>query len=74
MPPAKRPLIIVGYGGHGRVVADIARALDEPPDLFLDDKPTAVGADVVITGPIRSQILTPHRNTPLCGCDWCDRD
>jgi sugar O-acyltransferase (sialic acid O-acetyltransferase NeuD family) len=70
MSPTKRPLIIVGYGGHGRVVADIARSLDQPPDWFLDDNPTAAGADDVIGGPIRSQIprhIATHRYVVAIG-------
>jgi len=77
MPPTKRPLIIVGYGGHGRVVADIARALDEAPDWFLDDKPTAVGADVVISGPIRTQIprhIATHRYVVAIGATAIRRE
>jgi sugar O-acyltransferase (sialic acid O-acetyltransferase NeuD family) len=48
--------MIVGYGGHGRVVADIARASGVPVGGILDDDPAAAGAGLRIGGPIRSEI------------------
>ncbi|MGA8610325.1 MAG: NeuD/PglB/VioB family sugar acetyltransferase, partial [Xanthobacteraceae bacterium] len=70
-------MIIVGYGGHGRVTADIARALGEPPSAFLDDKPAAVTADAVISGPIRKEIprhITTHRYVVAIGATAIRRE
>src|ERR1700687_2337333 len=64
MPATKRPLTIIGYGGHGRVVADIARALGDPPSVFLDDRPVGITADAAVIGPIRGEIparIATHR-------------
>lgn len=48
---SQRPLKIIGCGGHGRVVADIARAMGEHPVSFLDDKPANAPADLSVVGP-----------------------
>ena len=48
---SQRPLKIIGCGGHGRVVADIARAMGEHPVSFLDDKPVDAPADLPVDGP-----------------------
>ena len=55
MVPA-RPLVIVGCGGHGRVIADIARARGEAVEGFLDDNPAAAPAGLKVSGPIRDEI------------------
>ena len=58
-------------------IADIARALDEAPVWFLDDKTTAVGTDVVISGPIRSQIprhIATHRYVVAIGATAIRRE
>ena len=36
---SSRPIIIIGGSGHGRVVADIARATGKDVAGFLDDDP-----------------------------------
>ena len=51
------PLIIVGCGGHGRVVADIARAAGQHVIGFLDDDPTAKKTGCVILGTVRGALL-----------------
>lgn len=48
---SQRPLKIIGCGGHGRVVADIARAMGEHPVSFLDDKPVNAPAALSVVGP-----------------------
>lgn len=48
---SQRPLKIIGCGGHGRVVADIARAMGEHPVSFLDDKPVDAPAAPPADGP-----------------------
>ena len=48
---SQRPLKIIGRGGHGRVVADIARAMGEHPVSFLDDKPADAPAAPPVDGP-----------------------
>lgn len=48
---SQRPLKIIGCGGHGRVVADIARAMGEHQVSFLDDKPVDAPADPPADGP-----------------------
>ncbi|WP_337996590.1 acetyltransferase [Oleispirillum naphthae] len=40
------PLIVIGAGGHGRVVADLARAAGFAVAGFLDPAPTLRGAEV----------------------------
>lgn len=52
MTHTTRPLKIVGCGGHGRVVADIARALNEPISGFLDDNVAAAPGNLCVEGPI----------------------
>jgi sugar O-acyltransferase (sialic acid O-acetyltransferase NeuD family) len=44
---APMPLVVVGCGGHGRVIADILRAGGGPPIGFLDDGGTSGIADGV---------------------------
>jgi sugar O-acyltransferase (sialic acid O-acetyltransferase NeuD family) len=41
------PTVIVGCGGHGRVIADILRACGQPPAGFLDDGSTSQFVDGV---------------------------
>ena len=48
---SQRPLKIIGCGGHGRVVADIARAMGEHQVSFLDDKPVDAPAAPPADGP-----------------------
>lgn len=42
-----RPLVVVGAGGHGKVVADILLAAGETVDGFLDDDERATGTTVL---------------------------
>ena len=56
------PIIIVGAGGHGRVLLDLCRALDRTVTGFLDDRRT-IGMlvdGVPILGPLAS--LLQHAN------------
>jgi acetyltransferase EpsM len=48
-----RPLKIIGCGGHGRVLADIARAAGIAFSGFIDDQPRE-GAGAPVDGPISS--------------------
>ena len=60
----ERPLIIIGCGGHGRVVADIARAAGEPVAGFLDDDPAAAPPGLPVIDRVRPGIaehLLTHR-------------
>ena len=64
MPPTKRPLLIIGCGGHGRVIADIARCRGEEVAGFLDDNPAAAPKTLRVMGSVREQVmqnLTTHR-------------
>lgn len=77
MPGSTRPLMIIGYGGHGRVIADMAGALHERVDGFLDDNWAAIRADVAVTGPIRSEIrrrLMTHRHVVGIGAGATRRE
>jgi acetyltransferase EpsM len=59
-----RPLKIIGCGGHGRVIADIARATGEPSVDFLDDNPASAPANLRVEGPTLSllpQLAATHR-------------
>lgn len=50
----KAPLLVVGCGGHGRVVADVAQVCGYDPIAFLDDSPkrTVDYGEFPILGPI----------------------
>lgn len=48
---SQRPLKIIGCGGHGRVIADIARAMGEHPVSFLDDNPANAPPERSVVGP-----------------------
>lgn len=77
MPSTQRPLMIVGYGGHGRVVADIARASGITVGGILDDNPTAADAFGRISGPIRSEIpryIETHRYVVAIGATATRRE
>jgi acetyltransferase EpsM len=50
------PIIVIGCGGHGRVIADIIRALALPFDGFLDDDMTRAPRPYSVRGPIAAQI------------------
>ena len=50
------PLIVIGCGGHGRVIADMIRALELPFDGFLDDDLAQAPSPYPVRGPIREQI------------------
>jgi sugar O-acyltransferase (sialic acid O-acetyltransferase NeuD family) len=56
MVSSSRPLIIIGCSGHGRVVADIARAARRDVTGFLDDDPEAERTNLIILGTVRSGI------------------
>lgn len=59
-----RPLMIIGCGGHGRVVADIVRARNDTLAGFLDDNFATTPSDVAVTGPVHSEIrrlIATHR-------------
>ncbi len=49
---SKRPLVVVGAGGHGKVVADILRAMGRPVAGFLDRSrtPGTVVAGLAVLG------------------------
>jgi sugar O-acyltransferase (sialic acid O-acetyltransferase NeuD family) len=51
------PLIIIGCGGHGRVVADIAKAAGQHVIGFLDDDPEAKKTGRIILGTVRGTLL-----------------
>jgi acetyltransferase EpsM len=53
---SKRPIKIIGCGAHGRVVADIARAVGEPVSGFIDDDPGSAPANIQVEGPIEKAI------------------
>jgi sugar O-acyltransferase (sialic acid O-acetyltransferase NeuD family) len=60
--PVDAPLFILGAGGHGRVLAEAARALNICPAGFLDDAPGRTGDDVngvKIVGPFSSLVTLP---------------
>ena len=64
MQYTKRPVLVIGCGGHGRVVADIARAAGAAVTGFLDDNPGAARAGLNVTGPVREEAdrhLATHR-------------
>jgi sugar O-acyltransferase (sialic acid O-acetyltransferase NeuD family) len=50
-------LIIIGCGGHGRVVADIARTAGQRVIGFLDDDPEAKKTGCIILGTVRDALL-----------------
>ena len=53
---SKRPIRIIGYGAHGRVVEDIARAVGEPVSGFIDDDPGSAPANVQVEGSVAEAI------------------
>jgi sugar O-acyltransferase (sialic acid O-acetyltransferase NeuD family) len=53
---SKQPTKIIGCGAHGRVVADIARAVGEPISGFLDNDPGSAPANIQVEGPIEKAI------------------
>jgi acetyltransferase EpsM len=61
---SKWPIKIIGYGAHGRVVADIARAVGESVSGFIDDDPGSAPANIQVEGPIEKAIprfVAAHR-------------
>lgn len=56
MSPTNRPLLIIGCGGHGRVIADIARCCGEEVAGFLDDKPSPTPHALKTIGPVQAGI------------------
>lgn len=54
MTIAKRPVKIIGCGGHGRVIADIARAAGHTDIGFLDDNFANTPPHLKVRGPTRS--------------------
>ena len=46
------PLLVIGAGGHGQVVADVARLMGYTLAGFLDDNPDKQMANELILGPI----------------------
>jgi sugar O-acyltransferase (sialic acid O-acetyltransferase NeuD family) len=60
----KKPLKIIGCSGHGRVIADIARAAGEAPVGFIDDDYTAAPARLAVEGPVQAllpRLIATHR-------------
>jgi sugar O-acyltransferase (sialic acid O-acetyltransferase NeuD family) len=49
--------MIVGCGGHGRVIADIAECSGANVARFLDDAPSAAARKLKVTGPVRDEVL-----------------
>jgi acetyltransferase EpsM len=71
------PLIIIGCGGHGRVVADIARAAGQEVFGFLDDNPKAELPGSIILGTIRGamlQYVNRHKFVVAIGTNTLRRD
>jgi sugar O-acyltransferase (sialic acid O-acetyltransferase NeuD family) len=71
------PLIIIGCGGHGRVVADIARAAGQQVIGFLDDDPEAKKTSHIILGTVRGGLLRyidGHRFVVAIGTNSVRRD
>jgi sugar O-acyltransferase (sialic acid O-acetyltransferase NeuD family) len=56
MSSSKRPIKIIGCGGHGRVVADIARAAGEPVSGFIDDDSGSAPVNFSAEGPAQEVI------------------
>lgn len=52
-----RPVVIVGCGGHGRVIADIALSTGRNVECFLDDRLQSVPGKIPVRGPVRSSIF-----------------
>lgn len=64
MTDSLRPLKIIGCGGHGRVIADIARASGELSIGFLDDDPAASPPHLRAQGPtlaLLPSLIASHR-------------
>jgi acetyltransferase EpsM len=57
MSSSNRPFIVVGCGGHGRVVADIARAAGKNVVGFLNDDPEANKSGCFLLGTVRNALL-----------------
>ena len=53
---SSRPIIIIGGSGHGRVVADIARATGKDVAGFLDDDPGVKRTGINLLGTVGSGI------------------
>ena len=64
MTSSKRPIRIIGFGAHGRVVADIAKAAGEYVSGFIDDDPGSALANPKVAGSIEEaipQFAATHR-------------
>jgi acetyltransferase EpsM len=64
MHTLERPLKIIGSGGHGRVIADIARSAGETSIGFVDDNYATAPPELNIEGPTRTLIaryIKSHR-------------
>ena len=64
MPAANLPLLIIGCSGHGRVIADTARAAGHAVAGFLDDQYHTVTSVLNVKGPVRELVpglLRTHR-------------
>ena len=63
-PTAYLPLVIIGCSGHGRVIADTARALGQPLACFLDDNFQNAPPALTVKGPVKElipQLVGTHR-------------
>lgn len=56
MAMVQRPLTIIGCGGHGRVIADIARETGVPEVGFIDDNFASAPADLGVDGPVQDKL------------------
>ncbi len=55
-PTAYLPLVVIGRGGHARVIADTARACGQSVAVFLDDDFAAAPSGLHVEGPVRALI------------------
>lgn len=62
MPVSLRPVKIVGCGGHGRVIADIARSAGVQVTGFIDDNPRPSVVGLPVDGPLRDVLKTFDRS------------
>jgi len=63
-PKNTLPIVILGCGGHGRVVADILRVAQRPVAGFLDDRPPASLVDgIPVVGDSRCLVETDFLRT-----------